>query len=441
MASNLIKYGFFITLVVATITGKAQELDDLENLLKVEVENIDPVYKPVISVGTGILSYYGDIRNTYQTPTSGNLGYLVNVSAYLGDKRFLRGNIYYLMGELSAYQQSLTPNKNFNFFTTINLFGLNVDYDFDHFISRKKRLHPFVAIGIENVLFNTKTDLLDAEGNRYNYRPNGLITTPAGQITQRDFEPDTDLNLEETTNNLALAIPLEAGFDFQIADRFMIKFATSLHYLLKDNIDQVTEETRPDLNRIKLNDMFSYTYFTLNLDLFSEDKTLTYERFFVDVDFDYEMYGDEDNDMVYDGWDKCLETPYGVAVDSLGCPLDDDNDGVPNYKDNEENTPEGAWVDENGVSIDEDKLIAMLDNSDAVRRDEVELYIRDKSSYAQYYRNQNIEIPEKFKFLDSNGDDYISFDEMLDAIDMYFDFEANLKADDIYELNDLFFAQ
>ncbi|NBC83904.1 MAG: hypothetical protein GVY19_11070 [Bacteroidetes bacterium] len=441
-----IRYAYIIIILFCAVAANrinAQELDDLESLLKVEVENIDPVYKPVISVGSGVLSYYGDIRNNYQTPTSGDLGYLVNVSAYLGDHRYLRGNIYFMLGTLSANQRAYENlNENFNFATTINLFGINVDYDFDHFISRKKRIHPYVSLGIENILFNTKTDALNANGEPYVYTSGGLITTPSGELTQRDFEPDTDLKLEETNNNLSLAVPVEVGFDIQVADRFMIRLGSSIHYLLSDNIDQVTEKTRPDLNVNKdISDFFTYTYFTLNLDLFSEDKTLTYERFFVDVDFDYEMYGDEDNDMVYDGWDECLETPYGVKVDSTGCPLDDDMDGVPNYQDNEPGTAPGAFVDENGVAIEDDELIARLDNSDAVNRNEVALYIRDRSSYSQYYRQRNVEIPEKFEFLDSDEDEYISFDEMLNAIDMYFDFEAELDADDIYELNSLFFAQ
>ena len=50
-------------------------------------------------------------------------------------------------------------------------------------------------------------------------------------------------------------------------------------------------------------------------------------------------------------------------------------------------------------------------------------------------------IPDKFKSIDTDKDNYISFDEMLKEIDRYFDFESQLSAPDIYELNSFFFAQ
>ena len=42
---------------------------------------------------------------------------------------------------------------------------------------------------------------------------------------------------------------------------------------------------------------------------------------------------DADNDGVSDKNDKCPDTPAGVAVDKMGCPLDKDNDGVADYLD------------------------------------------------------------------------------------------------------------
>ncbi|MBA3704366.1 MAG: OmpA family protein [Bacteroidetes bacterium] len=42
---------------------------------------------------------------------------------------------------------------------------------------------------------------------------------------------------------------------------------------------------------------------------------------------------DADNDGVSDKKDKCSNTPSGVAVDAVGCPLDRDGDGVYDYED------------------------------------------------------------------------------------------------------------
>lgn len=57
---------------------------------------------------------------------------------------------------------------------------------------------------------------------------------------------------------------------------------------------------------------------------------------------------DTDGDGVYDDADQCPNTPLGVSVDSLGCPLDSDGDGVYDHQDQCPNTPAGARVDEKG---------------------------------------------------------------------------------------------
>lgn len=57
---------------------------------------------------------------------------------------------------------------------------------------------------------------------------------------------------------------------------------------------------------------------------------------------------DSDGDGVPDNIDECPNTPAGVAVDEVGCPLDSDGDGVPDYLDKCPDTPKGALVDEDG---------------------------------------------------------------------------------------------
>ena len=66
---------------------------------------------------------------------------------------------------------------------------------------------------------------------------------------------------------------------------------------------------------------------------------------------------DKDHDGVWDKLDMCPNTPRGVVVDSVGCPLDEDKDGVPDYLDKCIGTPAAAIgsVDENGCPKDSDK--------------------------------------------------------------------------------------
>ena len=74
------------------------------------------------------------------------------------------------------------------------------------------------------------------------------------------------------------------------------------------------------------------------------------------IGLSYALGGDKDSDGdgVFDKKDACPNTPRGVKVDSLGCPLDTDGDGVPDYKDNCPDTPKGVKVDSVGCPLDTD---------------------------------------------------------------------------------------
>ncbi len=67
---------------------------------------------------------------------------------------------------------------------------------------------------------------------------------------------------------------------------------------------------------------------------------------------------DSDNDGVADDFDLCPNTPSGITVDELGCPikivLDDDEDGISNEFDKCPNTPRNVIIDKNGCPIDSD---------------------------------------------------------------------------------------
>jgi hypothetical protein len=189
--------------------------------------------------------------------------------------------------------------------------------------------------------------------------------------------------------------------------------------------------------------MFSFNYVSLNLDLFSSAKTKIEELLFLDVtgDFDYTLIADDDRDDIINLVDDCLETPVGVAVDSVGCPLDDDNDGVPNYIDKEQFSNKGAIVDEFGAELSANKIRESLyQDLDAVNRTEVYM-VPVGMGWSKYSEMTSVEIPEKYKKLDIDNDNYISFDELLDAINGFFDFDSEFSTEDIYDLNSFFFAQ
>jgi hypothetical protein len=449
-------------LFITKIFVHAQE-DELDRLLNEEVENINPVYKPVVGFGVGVLNYFGDIKNSFYSPTIGTLGYKVNLSTYIDNARFFKAEFFFMGGKLSGNERTFdNPAKNFNFQTDIYNFGVDINYDFDHLFKKKdRRIHPFVSLGIGTLLFNSKTDSIGSYYDTdlgtnvettYNYWTDGTIRdipqssgdASLSHLMRRDYTYETPLRKTDwglgQYAQYAFVIPFDFGFDMQLSDRLMIRLGNSFSYTFSDVIDHVSSKNTSGRIGKKGNDMFNYTYISLHLDLFSSAKTLKIERLFRDMEYDPMLFGDEDNDGWMDGWDNCPGTPLGVTTDSSGCPLDSDDDGIFDYLDKEQFSRPGAFVNDDGVEITEEDLITLLNKSMAVGRNEIDLYIRRPESFAGR-KGSGEPIPEKFKPVDADKDNYISFDEMLKEIDRYFDFESQLSAGDIYELNSFFFAQ
>jgi hypothetical protein len=453
---------FLILFLFIFISWNAFSQGDIEDLLYTEVDNLNPVYKPVVGFGIGNFNYYGEVHDKKQSPLNGTPGYMVNLATFIDNKHLVRANFFFMGGSLTGNERSYSnPARNLNFKSDVLLFGINLNYDFDNLYKKYRKVHPFISLGFETMTFNSKTDdstNIRIEGVntpvRYQYWRDGTIRNlpespesmvdPNLRIINRDYVYETDISKYKNGPDYArytFAVPIEIGLDFWLSNRMMFRVGTSYHICFTDNIDNVSSKNTRGLIGDKKNDNFLFTSISMHLDLFSSKKTLAVQRLFADVEWDPTLIGDDDNDGWFDGWDKCPGTPFGVETDTTGCPLDNDFDGIPNYLDDELNSRYGAYVDDRGVEISEDDLIAKLDMSNAVRRQDVELFIRTPSSYARYKEVTAKEIPQKFNTVDKDKDGYISFDEILDEIDNFFDFKSNLNSNDLYELNNFFFAQ
>lgn len=141
--------------------------------------------------------------------------------------------------------------------------------------------------------------------------------------------------------------------------------------------------------------------------------------------------------------------------------MDGDKDGVPDYKDKELNTAEGAVVNQHGVTLT-DEMIAMQERmKDSVKTeyrvfkaedlsqdeiDEIQRMYQQANSAKNTINSTNTKptgskIPEKYKMLDVDGDNFISAKEVTGAIDGFFEGENNLTAKDLNELIDFYFDQ
>ena len=449
---NLFK-GLLIIFIFSPFVLNAQE-DPIEDLLTEKIINENPIYKPVLGIGSGVFNFYGDVQNNYINPVIGDFGYKFNVRTYLDTKRYYKLNLSFIYGEISGNQRSLSnPADNLNFKTDLVIFGANVEYSFNQIFKKNRFVLPYLSLGIENIQFTPKGDIYDINHSKYFYWTDGTIRdisqvysdTEVSQIIYRDYNYETDLRKMERDlgygnyNKNTMAIPLDLGLNFKISERVSCKLGTTIHFTFSDYIDNVSSTGSSVVGK-KGNDIFNYNYFILDFDLFSEPKTQIIEKYFAELDFDEVLYGDDDGDFILDAVDECPGTPYNVAVDTLGCPLDDDQDGIPNYLDQEDFSAPGAWVDNDGITISEEEYLKrLLSRSEAMSRELVKDYF--KTIGKGFTPRKVAELPEKFKMLDADADKEISFEELLKAIDDYFDYKLEFKVEDIYELNNFFFNQ
>lgn len=432
-----------------------QDEDSLMNAMltqRIIVEN--RVYKPVVGFGVGVMNFYGEVHDNVRGPVTGPLGYKLNIATFLDQKHMFKTNFFILLGSLTGNERSPSSDttRNWNFKSDIFSIGLNVHYDFGHLIkfTDKNFIRPYISLGIENLQFNSKTDLYSVnpttkEDVKYNYWSDGTIRDRLGKIMSRDYTYETDLR-DLNRNGLGsysqntFAIPLDIGVDMRITDRVNLRIGSSWHYTFTDNIDDVSSSGKIRKGD-KLNDIFSFNYFSLHFDLFSDPKEILLKKMAADVSgFDYTLFEDEDNDLIPDLIDRCPGTPFGVKVDSLGCPLDGDKDGVPDYLDKELNTPAGALVDDNGVEIKAEDYGAKL-NIEGINRKDVEGFLLMRKAQNRMKGKSSIPLPPKFKSVDTDGDGYVSFDELVKSINDFFDSSSSLSSKDIYELQDFFFEQ
>lgn len=478
-------FALFALVVIPSLKAQDDELINWESYLTTEVEVIDPVYRPIVGFGVGVINFYGDVNKGNGNLLIGTPGYKVNVSALLGKRQDFKFNFFILTGDLQGFDQKMSyqlqhDNPGFTGNTSFNSnffqFGANIEYNFGSLFHWKgvkvkkgtklkvldRTFRPFISIGIAPIQYTAKGDLTyyDAETGTqqpYYFWSDGTIRNvaqtsplaPTSKLVKMDGNYETDLRKADlygtkSTEQTALSIPIDFGFDFFLNYRVNLRVGTSLSYTFSDLLDNVDAKSAKSMVGLKSNgrnDMFTFTYVSLHLDLFSDPETKKVTDLFKMVDdFDYDAISDADVDGVLDLFDQCPDTPLRVAVDSVGCPLDGDKDGVPDYLDKEPNTAPGAMVDDNGVTLTDASFAKYNVEGLAVSRDKA-ITLPVNKIWTRSVKFEPGVVPEKFKSVDTNGDGYIDYSEMLKEINKFFDGDSKLKSADIYELNEFFFEQ
>ena len=328
------------------------------------------IFKPQVSLGTGMLTFYGDIGSNHQGyhPMVSRLATTLRLINPLND--FLDLGFYVLFGQISANERTLTRNLNFN--SNITTGGVTINYNFNQFLRKGRNVEPYIHVGLESIEFLSKTDLQDANGNTYHYWSDGSIKDLAENDPNadnaidlvRDYTYESDIREQNFDGfgkyqERTLGLPLELGANFHVGNKLKFRVGTAVHFTFTDLIDGVTNESVGNRIGDARNDKLLYTLIAMSYDFNIKSKKKP--KFDV-IDEDSEQYYredtiDSDGDMVVDHMDRCANTPPGVVVDELGCPLDDDLDGVANSFDDELLSMEGALVDMKGVTMTDDQHI------------------------------------------------------------------------------------
>ena len=417
-------------------------------------------YKPILKFGVGSFTFLGDVRDSYYSnPLIGRKPIMIGISRKINS--FLSFDFDVTKGYLSGTER--TTKRNLNFLSDVFIGGLQIRYNFEHLLKKKdvflsleeyRVLIPFFSIGIETMTFSSKGDLYDSQGRMYYYWSDGTLRDLPEKpeniynatILHRDYIYETDLRDLDLDglgkyNNNTYGIPISVGVNLHINERLIFELGASYHLMFSDLIDNVSSAGTGDRKGDSKKDNFMNFYAAIKFDIFSARKVVNVsEMEYEDIDFAKIDKMDSDGDGIIDLWDECPETPPNVKVDKKGCPFDKDKDGIPNYRDKEINSADTAIVDTDGVTLSEQRLAELSKIDSAITEEEI-CNIYPSMCGITIVRRHFAEIPNKFKFVDVNNDNYISLDELNAVIDKFFDFEIELTVDDIYELTDFFFSQ
>ena len=320
--------------------------------------------RPQFGLGVGTFTFIGDVGSNNEGfgYTVSDFAYRARISHQLYD--FLDASLHFTMGRLTGNERR--TDRNLNFQSEIRGGGLNLAYNFDHFLPEDRIITPFVSIGIESFEFLSKTDLYDANGFLYHYWSDGTIrnveegSPQAGSsiLLNRDYVYESDLRELDLDgfgdyNERSIAVPIGIGAKAILSEKASFTIGTELHFTGTDLIDNLSKDGEGSRQGNSGNDKFLYTWFSLNYNFnLKKRERADNEAEFEDLLAEHDNI-DSDNDGVSDWIDKCPNTPAGVKVDVNGCPNDSDKDGVPDHRDDQPNTTEGAVVDEYGVAVDD----------------------------------------------------------------------------------------
>jgi hypothetical protein len=231
---------------------------------------------PIFTLGTGIVSYHGDVQNDESPNFSiGNNGFHfeilqpVSPSVKFGvryERSQIRGTSY--------YPEIMTQ---YNFKTDINSFGAFVHYNFDNFrriTNRSKIIKPYVSIGVSILQRpEARGDYYAANGERIYLWSDGTFRNLAqtdynasrASVLYRDYNYETamqeeDIEQREYYTPIIATFPIELGLTYNISKSFKINLGYRYNFTATNTLDDITNKGIEGRKSSKFPDGYSYAY-------------------------------------------------------------------------------------------------------------------------------------------------------------------------------------
>lgn len=448
-----------VLLFVSPFLGYSQEKQPVsystfDKILRVDKAPLTSNLKmPVFTIGTGVVSFHGNIQNN--EPANFSVGCnAIHFEMLQTLSPTLRLGIRYVRSEVRGSNYYPNINTFYNFKTEVNSFGAFVQYKLARKaseLSNRKVLTPFVSAGIsilqrpeargdwksngENMYLWSDGSFRDMEESQTN--------ASKAKILYRDYDYETSLQVENNEQRgyytpIIFSAPLELGLTYNFSKACKMNIGYQYHFTATNTLDDVSGQGTYNKKVSKWPDGFSYAYVSVTTDLSKIARKSNFESYYNES---YYIPWDADNDGIDETEDDCPYTPEGIDVFANGCPFDDDNDGIPNYCDVEPET-NAFFHDEKGRGLTEEQLVAIMQKNERLTQDELYVYYPDllqgKSGKQGIYKR----IPKKFKDCDLDLNEFIDLDELLAAINAFFDSSrSKMTSKDLSELIEFFFLQ
>jgi len=363
---------------VISAKGRAQQNEFMNNTYDFPAK---PRSETEIGVSGGMFSISGDVPSLLPTG-----GFGIHVRRALGYVFSLR--LQYIYGVAKgldwkpAYGYSNDPVWNgynaaalqpvyYNYKTTVQDLSLQGIFTLNNvrFHKQKTGMVIYGGLGIGATTYNAKVQVPESFSSISGGTYSGRKDTRKALKSLLKNVPYTEAENQNTTKATIGGHPLRAtgtllaGIAFKLSKRVNLALEDRFTLTKDDLLDGQRWQERPIGNPVLTGDFDTYNYASVGLNFNVGSKAVEPLWWINPLDYAYSeinapkhmklpkpVLDDADGDGVTDQFDKCPNTPAGVAVDVHGCPLDTDGDGVPDYKDKELITPTYCQpVDADGV--------------------------------------------------------------------------------------------